>query len=518
MEEARQYMDDALQRLEDSYGRLRASLLRERNSAQLAAFLPLEILVEILSYGGIQTTLLATKVCHRWRLAALNHAPIWSRINMQGKLSQSLLQVQLERAGTYPLDVAFNIVNTRTTVENMGLPNNLLDILMKASSISNLSTRTIPAKWTGPLPLLESLHLVVDPMTPVEDYDLRPPNLRHLSIDFREKDLVFHTMVLRNLRTLHIRSIQDPAYKVLQMVLTIKNLTELVLEKCQSGEDMAIEPTESTEPTEPPAQTANLKSLQLLYLKDAAPLFHSHFLKSDIISPSTNLRIEPYPSQDFQSTTSYSAIWFDFAQEYTLLQHGENCSYTRLALEETLPYDTVYDMAHQYSFANVTSLCWIGANMDNPPFQWLPALRSLTFEYHPPAVGSARQSLGDVVGAYLATSCPQLEYLGISIRRPKTTTAILQRDDAELELPGFLETWTDFYGEIFSKVELYDEYRPQRWTELVETLKMLTWDFEIKAQSLMESFIFPVFPETRQFVLKEEEGPAPFRGFAQTFW
>lgn len=513
-DEARLYMDQAIDRLEESFGHLRSALMRERNSTVSAVRLPPEVLVDVLSYGGVRTTFLATRVCHTWRIAALSHAPLWSRIHMASrKFSKDLLQLQLEKSGSYPLDVTFDLVEESDSVINKRLPPMPTSIIERASSIANLATTTLPPNWSHPLPLLESLDLVVSQSTPVEEYAFKPSNLRHLSVKVRGTDIPLPPSVVRNLRTFHLHLSREPAIRILQIVINIKNLQELFLDGCQNRAEAPIEQVDEM------VQNTKSTPLKLVHLKKLSDQFLLCFLRPEIVSPSTSLRIEPRPPMQFQRHIPTTSCWIDLKNKHTLYEHKPKTTLTYMGLEDSSIAQPLLNMGMFINFSMVTSLCWKGGTPQDPPFQFFPALASLTFELYPAIVGERRQGLGDIVGEYLLSSCPRLEYLGISIRRPKSTSSVVQVDGAEHDLPAFLEEWVDTYGEVFSKVELFDEYLPRRWSDALDTLLTLTWSFELKEKCVMDSVQFPRFPETRQFVVKDlDEEPLPFRGFAQTFW
>jgi hypothetical protein len=101
------------------------------------------------------------------------------------------------------------------------------------------------------------------------------------------------------------------------------------------------------------------------------------------------------------------------------------------------------------------------------------------------------------------------------------SSAILQRDDAEDAVSSFLEAWVNFYGEVFSTLELYDENRPGRWGQRLDVLKACAGIFEIKRRCVLEGLKAPTFPSLRRFITEPEEDERDqlsFRGFAQTFW
>jgi len=212
-------------------------------------------------------------------------------------------------------------------------------------------------------------------------------------------------------------------------------------------------------------------------------------------------------------------MWSDFTLKCALYQHDGSNALTHVAWGEPNEALSIYTMPDFLSFEALNSLFWTGANLKAPPFWFIPSLVTLAFEFHPARVGEPKESLVDIVDSYLASSCPRLRYLGISIRRPKIASAILQRDDAEDALSAFLEAWVDFHGEVFPTVELYDESKSRRWVQRLDVLKACTGSFEIKERCVLEDLKAPEFPSLRRFVMEDkDEDPLPFRGFAQTFW
>jgi F-box-like len=516
---ARHNLDNALFRLEGSFARMRSALSRERNCATLAASLPPEILVEIFSYGGIRTTFLATRVCHRWRVSALNQASLWSQVNMASrKYSENLLRVQLERSGQYPLDLTFRLVEVLERVENKMLPEKPISIIRKASSISNLCTRTVSSEWSDALPLLESLHLCVHSSRAAEQFLLKPYNLRHYSIDFRGYQFPLPSQTVRNLWTLHLKRSNEPAIEILEAVVNMSCLRELYLDTCENGEDLSLELVDAT------IQNSKIGGLNVVYLKQVSTPFLTCFLRRGIVTSTTNVRLEPRPPASWQlpRDNPVNSVWIDFTLKCALYRHDGGNALTHVALgepnepNEALPICTMPDFA---SFEALNSLFWTGMNLRSPPFQLIPSLVTLAFKFHPARIGEPKESLIDVVDSYLASSCPRLRYLGVSIRRPKISSAILQRDDAEDAISTFLEAWVDFHGEVFPTVELYDESRSRRWSQRLDVLKACTGSFEVKERCVLEDLNAPRFPSLRRFVVEDKgEEPLPFRGFAQTFW
>lgn len=518
-DEARDNLDNALIRLEASFGRMRSALSRERNSSVLAVRLPSEILVEIFGYGGVQAALLATRVCHRWRLAAFSQASLWSRVNMESRNhSAHLLQVQLERAGSYPLDLTFRLrTDGLGQVVNLMVPDNPMSIIKKASSIANLSTRTASQEQSYTLPLLQSLHLCVDPAHAAWPRALKPCNLRHCSIDFFSHPFVLFSQSMRNLSTLHWKRSIEPVINVLKTVANISRLQELLLETCKNNEDPPPELLDDI------IQNQRFDSLKRLYLKDVSLSFLTCFLHPGIVASMTNIRIEhcPPPSLQLQRGCPASSIWIDFNLNHVLYQHGFHEVFTQISLGEANESIFTYTMPKFVSCEGITALFWTGANLRDPPFNSCPSLVKVAFEFHPARVGDPKESLTGLIGSYLASSCSQLQYLGISIRRPKMSSAILQRDDAEDAVSSFLEAWVNFYGEVFSTLELYDENRPGRWGQRLDVLKACAGIFEIKRRCVLEGLKAPTFPSLRRFITEPEEDERDqlsFRGFAQTFW
>jgi hypothetical protein len=237
------------------------------------------------------------------------------------------------------------------------------------------------------------------------------------------------------------------------------------------------------------------------------------------VTSTTNLRVEPRPllSWQLQRGNSATAVWIDFNLKYALYQHDGGNALTHVALGEPNEPLSICTMPTFVSFEALNSLVWTGMNLKGPPF--IPSLVTLAFEFHPARVGEPKESLVDVVDSYLASSCPRLRYLGVSIRRPKITSAILQRDDAEDAFSTFLEAWVDFHGEVFAKVDLYDESRSRRWLRRLDVLKACTGSFEVRGRCVLEDLNAPAFPGLRRFVVEDKkEETLPFRGFAQTFW
>lgn len=493
-EEAGYLMNSSVYRLDESFSALQTALRRERNSTVLAARLPTEILFDVFLHAGIQTSFLATQVCHTWRIAALNYPLLWNKIDMNSKrYSRNLVQVQLEYSGSHPLDVTFSLTKQRYQIANGNLPSQPLDLITRASSISNLSTHTIPSMWTNPLPLLNSLHLVVDSSTPASNYVLAPCNLRHFSVDFGYHTLSFPKGVLSNLRTLHLRMIPEPASKVFAIVLNINGLRELVLDICNNKEDLSIEQINAMVRPLP---------LELLYLKEVALPFISCFVRPEMISKATNLRIEPCQQTSFQRPTPAGSVWIDLYHSYVLFEHGSGNGVTRVGV------DNAYILAHTQTlvdYSHVTSLRWVGGPMKELPFQWLPSLRSLIFEYYPSIGSLQRQTLGDVIGSHLIASCPHLEYLGFTM-----TSDTHRSDGSEIELATFLQEWLGAHGKVFSEVQIRDGFRLQRWVGALDTLRKLTRSVKIKGRTLKENFLFPTFPDMRKFVVQEEDDSRPF--------
>ncbi|KIM20359.1 hypothetical protein M408DRAFT_30428 [Serendipita vermifera MAFF 305830] len=511
-EEAGYLIDSAVYRLDESFGPLLTALRRERNSVVSAACLPTNILIKILLYNGAWDVFLATQVCHTWRRAALSHPPLWSRINMKSKnYSSGLARIQLEHSGSHPLDITFSLIDQGGQIVNQNLPAQPLALIEKASSIANLSTRTIPAMWTNDLPLLNSLHLVVDPSTTTSNYILAPSNLRHYSVDFQQQKLSFPRTIFANLKTLHLRMIPEPASKVLAIVFSSNDLRELVLDTCKNREDLAIGQIDST---------VRFPSLELLYLKEVAPPFLSCFLRSEVISETTNLRIEPRQPTPFQRPTPASSVWIDLDRNYVLFEHGAGAGVTYVKLSDVYALGPLYNVSSLVIFQHVTTLQWMGAHIKNPPFRWLPSLISLTFECYPSDQHIQQQYLRDVAGSHLVSLCTHLKYLGILIYEPTENTYSNPEDRPEVEFPRFLRRWRDVHGEVFSEVEIYDKYRPGRWAQMLGTFQDLTGRFEIKNHPFMDSARFPRFPDTRRFAVEEEgeSRPAAKMKFKPTIW
>lgn len=461
-------------------------------------------------------TLLGIKICHKWRVAAFDCPRLWSRIDMTSiKYSSSLLMIQLERSGLYPLDITFNLLDTPESISNPLLQAESTALIERASSIANLSTRTLPPEWAEPLPLLESLHLIVSPLVSMDSYAFKPPNLRHLSVECLRNDIPLWPSVVRNLQTLHLHSSRDTAIKLLQIVLSIRNLQDLLLDACQSSQEASNEQVNSM------IQKASFTPPQLVSLKSVSTPFLVCFLRPEIVPSSTTLRIGARPPKSFRRKTPATAAWIDTSRQCVLYEHGKGEGMTYIDMETppdqpSSPYLSLYHMATFIDFSVVTSLYWKGRNLQDTTFQLFPSLKILAFEYYLAIVGQPRQGLKDIIGGYLASSCPHLHYLGISIRRHKSTSLLIQRDTSELEIRAFLEAWTDINGGLFSKVEIYDEYRPQRWENevLVESLKALSESFEFKEYCVLEGLPYPDFKENRRFIFKEQDENLPsFRKF-----
>lgn len=514
-------IDTALSHLETSFGRMRAALLRERNSSIPAVRLPSELLSEIFSYGKIHATLLATRVCHRWRVAALNHAPLWSTLNMVNKRnSHDILAAQLERAGSHPLNVTFDLLEGPGGVRSLSMLSvESTTIIERASSIANLSTQTLPPLWSPSLPLLKSLHLCVDQSTRVETFSLKPCNLRHLSIDFYRIRLPIPPPMVRILWTLHLKRTNEPALYILRVVVGIPTLRELVLDVCGSRDEAFPEEVDAIVQNRAPS------SLKLVKLHHVSSPFLVCFLRPGIITSSTNLQIEPRPHIEFYRDLPTTAGWIDFENQYFLFQHGsaaDSGCLTRVALGNVDRFPLIDRAISSVPRDSIERLFWTGASISDRSLECCPSLVVLAFEFYVAAAGKPKDRLTDVVNDELASSCPHLKYLGITIRRPKAG-GILQRDDAEEAIDAFLEAWINSYGETFSIVEICDEYRPKRWMDKLDVLRMCADTFEIRKESVLNRFKPPTFPTPRQFVVQEKEedlvsGAQPFRGFAQTFW
>jgi hypothetical protein len=99
--------------------------------------------------------------------------------------------------------------------------------------------------------------------------------------------------------------------------------------------------------------------------------------------------------------------------------------------------------------------------------------------------------LAHVLTPDVMKNCPQLEYIGIVLRKPQPGSSVRPEvadldlgDHAEKAIPNFLKAWVKEYGKQFHRIRVQDERNSTRWEAYLPILESLVDHFELGTVSL----------------------------------
>jgi hypothetical protein len=392
--------------------------------------------------------------------------------------SEGRLKIQLSRAGDLPIDFNFNFANSFTYLHNVKVPENIDKLLPRARSISNLCINSSRSRVD--MRKLESLHAILADR-PLDECIESCPKLTHLSLENVLSRLPKKgSKLLSNLRTLHLQGGWVDVTAFVGMLSALPHLRELVLHdfRTDGQDDIASS-----------SYPVSLSTLELLTLSQLSHPFLSQLLSSTTLAPSTNLRInhsmDSYDIKNEMFKCGARTICIDARSRLVYYDHLVSTSELRADRGlGRLPLVICHD--------SVSLLSWT-TETPYPDFPWktFNNLHSLSFPFTPILVNGLPTGLAYVLTYEVRKNCPQLEYIGIVLRKPQPGSSARPevadldlRDHAEKAIPNFLKAWLKEYRKRFHRIRVQDERNSTRWKAYLPILEPLVDHFELGAVSL----------------------------------
>ncbi|PVF96889.1 hypothetical protein CPB86DRAFT_816011 [Serendipita vermifera] len=337
------------------------------------------------------------------------------------------------------------------------------------------------------------------------------PKLLHLSAEISFLPAIDSMPFSAHLQTLHLSNKLPPPDQVLTALSNLPSLKELLLHDTQfpnrpsTSEQSDIPYPDNLRRKEIP-ETHGLPTLDLIWIRG----YNAHNLSQILIPPfidsSTNVRVEMVPDREnplkfnCKKKDIPSSLWVRSWQNGFLLDHHtastevifHSKTDTKIDTEET----SMFMIPTFVSPSFIVSLSLDGRG-DPPPIallQKFPNLTRLHFLFVLSLESAALRSISTTLNGNLARSCPQLEFIGLTLRKAHPKTRIPYSDGAEYAVKDFSKSWLEIHGAIFGTVRLQDEIKPARWERHMSTLKNLVRSFEL---GYMRSQ--PSFPRARKF-------------------
>jgi hypothetical protein len=483
-----------------SFKQLWIALLQERNKLNPIACLPSKILDSILGYGGLQTALVASSVCRRWRSAALNNPTLWTTMDMRRQwYSKDLIQMQLTRSAALPLQLHFDLMHDAHTMFNINVPDSLTSFIHRAGAISGVLSSTIFRADLPPIPQLRSLQVILDNQ---KKRGVPFPQLVHLSVNFVGLNLSTCVPLPKNLLTLHLINISESISTLLQVLETLPQLEEFALD----GLEPTIKP-----PSKPSKSNKKLHPLRRLFLKHVSLPVVMYLIESTPLrSPVTHVHIEPFDQTLPPSFSSpVTSISINVSTCTVGFHHG-NAS-TKLIFTPGAWSQGNMAMLTAAELSSVDSLFWTGGDpLTSSQVKTFKNLQRLEFVFFPFVSASSPDMLAAILNAELAIYCPQLRHLGIILRhhqanvdrtgrdRSSSTSSKPTMDQSVHVLLDFLESWLEFNHQPFPHLAIRDETGPSSyWKAYHGTIEAQVGHFQLGM--VIGDWGYGHFPEMRSF-------------------
>ncbi|PVF96883.1 hypothetical protein CPB86DRAFT_786521 [Serendipita vermifera] len=482
----------------DSNGKdISVKLRRERNDLVPATKLSDEVLGRVMSYGKMKDAVRWSWVCRRWRQAALNSPELWTQIELKGRtFDQDILLMQLDRSGTHPLDIDFGEMGDRYA---LFLPHRILaSLLSRSRSLTHLT----PLIWMNAgisgsfeMPYLEILEAVIGFEVGADSIIClqNSPKLQHLSLKGSLQILFPGLTVGPYLRTVYLSTASGHPTAVLFFLSRLPNLKELYLISMLAADN----PGRLDHATI--MESTTFPNLDFLCIKHCPGSYISGILIPPLITPDTNVYLEadtPESPIRLDRGGMVSTLWVDTFRRNSFLI-GHQTSLTEILLKED---DNAKLLSQLPVFINCYCITTIDLNGYMPTSDELnafPSLARLTILFAVSPADIEKRSLDTTLNQAVPMLCPQLQYIGLILRRmgPQTAAYI---DGAAPAVEEFLNHWVRVHGKRFGTIRIQDEINPSRWSRrLVPLFETMLQSFELGDITNQESNIRPKFPATR---------------------
>lgn len=513
-----QCLDAANDAMAVAFGKLSAAMKRERNALIPAAALPPELLTRIFGLNDLRSTVVATAVCHRWRVTAISASWLWTYVDLDtSNMSEGMASLICERSRDMPIDLHLRLIIHRHWPSNSGLPISLTGLLPRVRSISNLAVDDWMLQYMGytPTPRLESCHLLLGGR-PLHSFLKQHTCLSHLSLEFpgtQETSGAFHILrlsdakdTLLGLRVLHLHNVRISASELHMIVELTPNIEELAVNDCISSESDYHMPLDASH---------CLRRLRILSLLRCSAVFAASFLHNQgpikvrstthvqlgidtYKTPSTwPLQREAHPNTRLHILEKGKVFFYETDQSLTRIVYTKvspiasfpvvNGQLVRLvAFPEYIDPSTIEMLAiHRLVRVNSESL------------YTLTHLKELHIDFQPVSVNEPDPGLSIILNHGLAASCPQLHHIMIRFLKSHVHD-VTQEQKPEDDLSVFLDAWLELHRRVFPSVHIHDRIQPSRWNEYVDVFRGLTGEFIVDDRR--PTCTLPKFPSLTQFI------------------
>ncbi|PVF96892.1 hypothetical protein CPB86DRAFT_874598 [Serendipita vermifera] len=463
--------------------------------------LPEEIIYQIFCHIPTPELVECGRVCRRWRNIVLYHPSLWTRISVPYLHTKEGLII-LKRAGDHLLSLDFP--------DSLDVPSGeqFSNIFNRTHSITGLRKIPIPPPMAPELVTLEMLEYA---NTRQAAFLGGVYKLLHLSMKNFHRQMITSMPFSVWLQTLHISDKLPSTHEMLTSLTSLPALKELVLrdrnyaKRMPNGLIPAHHPSNRLD-SNPEAilETDKLPTLSLLWIRGYKAHELSQMLISPLILPHTNVRVEIEAVEHQETALVFnckrkdmlSSLWTRTKQNAFLLDYS--IASTEVILHSNQDFEDLF-MSTIPTFVNPA--CIVSFSLDGrgdpPPISLIREfanLAHLQFLFILSIESAALRSVSTTLNRNLASSCPQLESIGITLRRACTTPSIPYGDGAEYAIKDFLKSWLREHDAMFGTVRIQDGIKPARWERHVPVLKTLVRSFE-----LGEMRSQPRFPREREF-------------------
>ncbi|PVF96884.1 hypothetical protein CPB86DRAFT_798561 [Serendipita vermifera] len=453
-------LDGVIITLESSGRNILVKLRGERNYLSHAARCSNEIISRIMNYGRPRDVIRWSWVCRRWRQVALNSPGAWSLNSSSEKNDKKILLIQIARSGTHPLDIDFGDRDNLYA----SLPQSALSSLIShARTITRLTTKI----WLNAgilesfrMPYLETLEVNFGMEVSGDSIKClqNSPRLRHLTL-MGASQILFPGLVLGpSLRTLHLSITSGHPAALLFVLSRLPNLKELYLNYMMTASDNGSVGHGSIMPTN------TFPNLNFLCLKRCHSSYASTILTPSMIRPGTNVYLEADTiegpiSLDRGGMTS--TLWVNAFRNNSFLI-GHQTSLTEIILKEK---DNIKLVSQLPGFMNcrcVTSIDLNGHLLMGDELYSFPNLVRLVILFKVTPAGVKDRSLATTLNQSLAVSCPQLQFIGLILRRVSPLNVVYV-DGTRSIIEDFLDHWHRVYSRPFCTIQIQDELNRWHW-------------------------------------------------------
>ncbi|CCA74317.1 hypothetical protein PIIN_08270 [Serendipita indica DSM 11827] len=481
-----QCLDAANNAMTLSFHKLSAAARRERNALVLAASLPQEILAQIFIHNDLSSTLVASAVCHRWRVAAISTRWLWTCVDLQKvHLSDEMTSMVRERCGNALIDIRFRPCFEEGRISNGRIPASLASLLPRARSISNVALDEWMIRYPKATPTtMPRIHPLLS------DLYLEGTRVRESSGFFQILRLSEATEALLRLRVLQLHNIRISAITTQRIVELTPRVEELTISSCGSLELGYHTPTDSSQ---------YLKRLRLLSLLNCSEAFTASFLHREgpiKVQPGTSVQLvldkTPFnwpmergadPSTRLHILNKGKVFVYEHEQSLTRIIHTQ-------ASPGTSTPETHGQVLRLTAFPQLVRI-------NSRDLDTFTHLQELYIDFEPAPVETVDPGLSILFNQDLAVSCPRLSHISIQLIKPPPHTVVQNYEPAN-DLAVFLDVWIELNQTVFASIHIHDEIRPSRWTVYMDFFRGLTGEFEVYRKC--KDRVVPQFPVPTQFL------------------